>query len=67
MEFLVAAAVKDDLFLCVRAPNLDLNLLLSILETHRNGTTLDGSVELALAGPNGEKAKPSAAVLNPEP
>ena len=67
MEFLVAAAVKDDLFLCVRAPNLDLNLLLSILERHRNGMALDDSVAQALFGSDGEKANPSAVVLNPKP
>lgn len=64
MEFLAAAAVKDVLFTCVKAPNLDLASLLSILDKHRNVKdgngkvkTLEACVEEELQDPPGTTTK----------
>ena len=66
LEFLVAAAVKDDLLICVKAPNLDLASLLLILESLGSGKSLEVCVEQELqarSNVENEGAKPAAAVV----
>ena len=66
MEFLVAFAVCEDLLHCVKKPNLGLDSLVSLVENHPTGTSLQECVAAALKESStgeGTDTKPAAAAV----